>query len=389
MGDDDAASDGGSDNGDYFTGGNKRSKRSNTQPNVLTAVTVLKIPFTGDSTDRNIYASRMMPPVLNSAEQQLTNMMTSSDTKPDKGSTGLPRGSPMASPRVPFSPGIYGDIAAMNNNGMSFAMTASALAAIVRAKYKAASFDPEAPKYFLPTVSDDDAGTMCAFVFGCVAMFFQVCVVCRVCVLSPELASSMSHHSKTKRRLAATIRNLSSVEGGEAKLMRDGALAALFELAVSNDLTTLRHVAAALCNLSCCKAVRIEMADCGVVVVLNGLAENADSELLTDVTACFVNLLSEVYCDTPVIRDGGLRVLIKLASAVIVDEQVQQNCVSAVLKLCSSKDNFARLMSEGASRLLVQMMLSENSNIRSMALSSLVYLSCYAMPRVSGVRCLD
>ena len=69
------------------------------------------------------------------------------------------------------------------------------------------------------------------------------------------------------------------------------------------------------------------MADCGVVMVLNGLAENSDPELLTDITATYVNLLSEPYSDTPMIRDGGLRVLIRLASASSVSEQVLRNCV--------------------------------------------------------------
>ena len=56
---------------------------------------------------------------------------------------------------------------------------------------------------------------------------------------------------------------------------------------------------------------------------------------------------------------------------------------SAVLKLTSAKDNFARLMSEGASKLLVQLMSSPLHDVRRMVLSALVYLSCYAVPRVS------
>jgi hypothetical protein len=125
------------------------------------------------------------------------------------------------------------------------------------------------------------------------------------------------------------------------------------------------------------------MADCGVVVVLNGLAEHPDEELLTDVTATFVNLLSEVYCDTPVIRDGGLRVIIKLASSPDQFGDVVFNCVSCILKLTCSKDNFARLTSEGAPKVLVTMMAHPNEEIRRMTLSALVFLSCFTGPRVS------
>jgi hypothetical protein len=231
-----------------------------------------------------------------------------------------------------------------------------------------------------------------------------------VVLVRMETVGMGEQHSRTKQRLAATIRNLSSFHGGEVKLVREGALAALFELAVSDDVTTLRHVgalhdasssifctlgiksqtlcvftAAALCNLSCCRAVRVEMVDCGVVVVLNGLAEHPDEELLTDVTATFVNLLSEVYCDSPFIRDGGLRVIVKLASAPDPFRDVIFNCVSCILKLTCSKDNFARLTSEGAPKVLVTMMGCPHEEIRRMTLSALVFLSCFTGPRVRVV----
>ena len=50
--------------------------------------------------------------------------------------------------------GTIGRIPTGEGGPNSFAATAAALAAVVRAKYKAAAFDPEAPKYFLPVMDE-------------------------------------------------------------------------------------------------------------------------------------------------------------------------------------------------------------------------------------------
>jgi hypothetical protein len=81
----------------------------------------------------------------------------------------------------------------------------------------------------------------------------------------------------TKRRCAAGVRNLTCFNGGEARIMQQGALFALIDLSSSFDLEVKRHVAAALFNMTCCAEVRHEMAECGVVAVLTSMVEGVDA----------------------------------------------------------------------------------------------------------------
>jgi hypothetical protein len=80
----------------------------------------------------------------------------------------------------------------------------------------------------------------------------------------------------TKRRCAAGVRNLTCFDGGEPRIMQQGALFALIDLSGSDDPEVKRHVAAALFNLSCCASIRQEMAECGIITVLSTMIEGDD-----------------------------------------------------------------------------------------------------------------
>ena len=56
----------------------------------------------------------------------------------------------------------------------------------------------------------------------------------------------------TKKRCAAGVRNLTCFNGGEAKIMQQGALFALIDLSVSSDAEVKRHVGEYLARRRVC-----------------------------------------------------------------------------------------------------------------------------------------
>jgi hypothetical protein len=92
--------------------------------------------------------------------------------------------------------------------------------------------------------------------------------------------------------------------------------------------------AVALFNLSCCERVRARMVEAGVVTVLSGLASpDDDIAVHVDVVSALLNISSDTNCELPLLQEGGLKTVVRIADDVDATTEVLELCARSVCAL--------------------------------------------------------